>query len=381
MKTAPHQDFRFHTDRHAEASQHHGFSFLGILRITALVLALAFAPALALAQHGGGGGGGGGGSHASGGASGAHASAPSGGGSARGHAAANTPAANNTGSGGHWWNPFHGVSPDSSAGKGANAQSGGQIKSESQAHIERFAAANNTWQDPPSQTGAGTARGTQNGVRPVAVPRSAAALGSASSRRESVVASPPRVFLPHRPGYPYYPFYPYNPVYGFGWGGLGWGYGLCDPFWGCYGYGYGYGAGLGYYGGSFGSGYGADLNYDSSQDMSSSGEANPYLFAVPSTENGQQGATTSPSPYVMLYLKDGSTYAVSDYWLAGGRLHYVTSYGGENVIDESQLDLQRTVDENAKRGVDFTLRPEPNDGSVAAPANAAPSGQQGRPPQ
>ncbi|MGA8557128.1 MAG: hypothetical protein WB630_22160, partial [Candidatus Acidiferrales bacterium] len=184
MKTAPHQDFRFHTDRHAEASQHHGFSFLGILRITALVLALAFAPALALAQHGGGGGGGGGGSHASAGASGAHASAPSGGGSARGHAAANTPAANNTGGGGHWWNPFHSVSPDSSAGKGANAQSGGQIKSESQAHIERFAAGNNTWQDPPSQTGAGTARGTQNGVRPVVVPRSATALGSASSRRE-----------------------------------------------------------------------------------------------------------------------------------------------------------------------------------------------------
>jgi hypothetical protein len=50
-------------------------------------------------------------------------------------------------------------------------------------------------------------------------------------------------------------------------------------------------------------------------------------------------------------------------------LHYVTSYGGENMIDESRLDLQRTVNENAARGVDFTLRPEPaGNGETLTPA-------------
>jgi hypothetical protein len=43
--------------------------------------------------------------------------------------------------------------------------------------------------------------------------------------------------------------------------------------------------------------------------------------------------------------------------LDAGQLHYVTSYGGENSVDADRVDLQRTVDENAKNGIDFTLRP------------------------
>jgi hypothetical protein len=321
-------------------------------------VALAFAPAPAFAQHGGGGGGGGG-SHGGGGGGGAHAGSAGG---AGGGAHAATPAGAHAGSSaaannaaGHWWNPFHSASSNSSPGnKVGPTGPGGTIISEPQGHgeIERFAAGNNIWQDPPS------GHGIQNGARPVAGSRNSASTAPVS--RQTVVGSPPHVFPPRRPIYPYYPFYPYYPGYGFGWG-LGLGYGLCDPFWGCYGYGfdYGYGGGFGYYGGSFGDGYNADLGYNSSQNMDSSQEPNPYLYAVPSTDTAQSGATAPVSPYVMLYLKDGSTYAVSDYWLAGGRLHYVTSYGGENVIEESQLDLQRTVNENAKRGVEFTLRPEP----------------------
>jgi len=38
-------------------------------------------------------------------------------------------------------------------------------------------------------------------------------------------------------------------------------------------------------------------------------------------------------------------------------MHYITNYGGENTLDMGQLDLQRTVDENARTGVDFTLKP------------------------
>jgi hypothetical protein len=61
----------------------------------------------------------------------------------------------------------------------------------------------------------------------------------------------------------------------------------------------------------------------------------------------------------LIYLADGTNYAVTSYWLAAGELHYVTSYGGENAVPIAQIDLQRTVDANAEQGVPFTLRPSP----------------------
>lgn len=87
-------------------------------------------------------------------------------------------------------------------------------------------------------------------------------------------------------------------------------------------------------------------------------EPNPSIYLPPPSENSGE-AQQAPEPEVGLFLKDGSVYAISDYWLAGGRLHYVTNYGGENALDLSQIDLQRTVDANARRGVPFLLRPAP----------------------
>jgi hypothetical protein len=63
---------------------------------------------------------------------------------------------------------------------------------------------------------------------------------------------------------------------------------------------------------------------------------------------------------VLVYLKDGTMSAASDYWIADGRLHYTVNYVGESTVDIDQVDLQRTVDENAKRGVRFSLKPSPN---------------------
>jgi hypothetical protein len=343
--------------------------------------ALAWAPIPAFAQHGGGGGGGhagggGGGGHAGGGSGGAGShggggSAPSGG--------SHPSSANASGSGGgHWWNPFHSTS--SANEKSSSAVAGGSGKSEngSNAGVEHYAAGNNTWQDPPAAEG--RTQGRVNYYAPANAAGSSAARrnpasGVMATRGASAVAAPPHVFPPRRPGYPYYPYYPFYPYYGFGWGGGLWGgFYPCDPFWGCYGYGYGSDGGYGYYGGSFGGDYGADLSYNSGYDDSGSQELNPTLFASPPSDVGATSSGgESQQPYVMLYLKDGSSYAVSDYWLSGGRLHYVTSYGGENVIDESQLDLQRTVDENAARGVDFTLRPEPGGSGEAAPATTGPA--------
>jgi hypothetical protein len=197
----------------------------------------------------------------------------------------------------------------------------------------------------------------------------------------AMVAAAQHPFQPVRPGYPYYPYYPYFGYYpyygglGFGWGGFG----PCDPFWGCYGYGFGYGfgGGFGYFGGlgsygGYSSGYGpgwTDESSEGSANTTSPDKPSSYLYAVPGTGNSQaadSGDAVQPAPadstpqqtYILLYLKDGSSFAVSDYWLTNGKLHYVTSYGGENAVEEGQIDLQRTVNENAARGVDFSLRPE-----------------------
>lgn len=358
-------------------------------------MALALAPAPAFAQHGGGGGGGGshggvggGGGHASGGfgGGGGHAGGTSassgGGGSHASGPSASAGGGNSSGGGGHWWNPFHSTSSGNAKGSTAAATGNSKPASSSNTNSEHFAAGNNTWQEPPAPVG--HAPGNANhyapatGVRPSVVGKKPSSGTIVSGRGANVVAGPPHVFPPRHPGHPYYPYYPYYPYpyYGFGWGGGLWwgGFSPCDPFWGCYGYGYGYGGGYGYYGGSFDGDYSADLSYNSPDDMTSSQEPNPSLYAAPPADTGQSaGEASQQRPYVILYLKDGSSYAVSDYWLAGGKLHYVTSYGGENVIAESQLDLQRTVNENAARGVDFTLRPEPSGSGDTVPAGAAPT--------
>jgi len=59
----------------------------------------------------------------------------------------------------------------------------------------------------------------------------------------------------------------------------------------------------------------------------------------------------------LLYLKDGSVFAVATYTVADGVLHYVTSYGEKNDLLIDLLDLQKTIEANAARGVAFTLTP------------------------
>jgi hypothetical protein len=48
-------------------------------------------------------------------------------------------------------------------------------------------------------------------------------------------------------------------------------------------------------------------------------------------------------------------------------LHYVGNDGSEKTSDLADLDLQRTIDENAKVGVKFWLKSSPN-GPQAVPA-------------
>jgi hypothetical protein len=61
-----------------------------------------------------------------------------------------------------------------------------------------------------------------------------------------------------------------------------------------------------------------------------------------------------------LYLKDGTVYDVTDYWLEDGKIHFRTPEGSvEQVLGVDELDLQTTVDVNTRRGFRFVLRNEP----------------------
>jgi len=218
---------------------------------------------------------------------------------------------------------------------------------------------------------------------------------------------PPHIgFLPTRPPVIFVPVYGYYGPYGYFGGGFG-----CDPFYGwgynsgygCNGFGYGYGGGA-YYGSGYG--YGSGSGYDdssnsvatspdegygpySSSNLSndnwsapSSGDSSSNDSSAPAAVTAAPDSTPPPAQVATaIYLKDGSSYEVLSYWLDAGKLHYITNYGGENSIDMSQLDLQRTVDENAQHGVDFTLRPAPATPAPAPNPTAAPSAAPSPTPQ
>jgi hypothetical protein len=156
---------------------------------------------------------------------------------------------------------------------------------------------------------------------------------------------PQRSMYPHR--YPYrYPFYFRRPFYGFGFGFNSYWWPNCTPYWSwgfncygvpSYGYGFGYGPGYGYGFGSY----------------------------VPAPTYGYPayGYDGEGRELAQLYLKDGTVYDVTDYWLVDNQIHFTTPEEGrrpvEQVINFDELDLQRTIDVNTERGFRFMLRNEP----------------------
>jgi hypothetical protein len=88
-------------------------------------------------------------------------------------------------------------------------------------------------------------------------------------------------------------------------------------------------------------------------------EAAPFSYEYQYPPEGPKNSESAEpeGKLLLLYLKDGSMYALTNYWVAGGKLHYVTSYGGENAIEMDLVDVQHTVDVNSKRGVTFVLTP------------------------
>lgn len=157
----------------------------------------------------------------------------------------------------------------------------------------------------------------------------------------------------------------------------------CNPFWGlANGCGllapyYGYGVGIGYFPPAYPSpdypsgapDYPSQSSYPSQPvynppDPSATLQYTPLMGQYPSLASlppEDLGASTNPSTRVpnevLLYFKDGSVFAVASYTVSDGQLRYVTAYGDKNEVAVDQLDLQKTIEANAARGVAFTLTP------------------------
>jgi hypothetical protein len=135
------------------------------------------------------------------------------------------------------------------------------------------------------------------------------------------------------------------------------------PFFGCFGCGFGFAG--------FNFGFGAPLLWGPGWPAWYSGFADsyglPYGYSLPYdhglTYNSASTGTSTPtnaensSAILLLYLKDGTMYWVRECWLANGELHCTATDRSERIIGLDEIDFQRTVDENARRGVPFTLKP------------------------
>jgi hypothetical protein len=186
--------------------------------------------------------------------------------------------------------------------------------------------------------------------------------------------TPFRVFFPPRPPRRFTNF-PVSPIFVrpffFGFGDTSTWFPSCNVF---PGWGYGCGTLPPYY-----NGYGPQAGYSPLQpailpEYSPQPNVYPPHGYLPADDFGVQAGVGGQLPrQILIYLKDGSVYAVASYTVSDGQLHYVTIYGGKSDIDLDRLDVQKTTDENASRGVTFTLTP-PN------PAPAAPGPISSPPP-
>jgi len=177
----------------------------------------------------------------------------------------------------------------------------------------------------------------------------------------------PRPPIRVRPVLPVFPILGL-PVFGlgFGFGGPGFGLGLgfnsfggptCGAFWG-----WGYGCNtLPFYDYGYGNyGYSASDNLEGQIEN----QNGPMIYENSPARGSAYVYDDEKRELVQLYLKDGTVYNVTDYWLVNDQLHFTTLDAGgtqsvEHAVDFDQLDLQRTIDVNTQRGFRFVLRNEP----------------------
>lgn len=153
------------------------------------------------------------------------------------------------------------------------------------------------------------------------------------------------------------------------------GYSYSRPFYRHYSYGYSYPRysygysypGYGFYG--YGGGFGLGFSYGPSYyDYGPS----PYVYYAPSypiviqrdvvryrerdrEEDREPARSASVERYWLVASRDHSIRAVSDYWLEGSTLHYVTREGTRSSVELSEVDIAFTKELNRERGLEFRL--------------------------
>jgi hypothetical protein len=84
----------------------------------------------------------------------------------------------------------------------------------------------------------------------------------------------------------------------------------------------------------------------------------PQIYEYPAYLYGHEAPEM-----VQLFLKDGTVIDVMDYWFVDQQIHFTVPEEGEKpeeqVIGLDELDLQRTIDVNTRRGFRFVMRNEP----------------------
>jgi hypothetical protein len=96
-------------------------------------------------------------------------------------------------------------------------------------------------------------------------------------------------------------------------------------------------------------------NYGNSAQPSENSPSNSEASVGPPAET----ATKAPVNGFLIVLKNGTSYAVADYWLTQDYLEYVHFDGTRDHIPLEALDLEKTVAENNRRGRPFVLQSSP----------------------
>ena len=173
-------------------------------------------------------------------------------------------------------------------------------------------------------------------------------------------------FSPFNNFFPFNSFFfqrPFFGCFGCGFGFVGLNFGFGAPLW----WGSGWPGWFGRPGYLYGPPYGYSLPYDVGLTYDSSAAGGPQS----DNSSGSSAFARTPksaensSALLQLYLKDGTMYSARDCWLADGKLHCTGTDLSEGVVELDAIDFQRTVDENAKRGVPFTLKPKPTSSKPA----------------
>jgi len=83
--------------------------------------------------------------------------------------------------------------------------------------------------------------------------------------------------------------------------------------------------------------------------------AAPVSAASPASDS-----RTSSSSLTLIALRNESIWAVTEYWLAGDRLDYILPSGAHESCALNDVDLMRTTQLNAERGISVTFRAGPS---------------------